>query len=192
MDNKNERTEYFLGPGYLGGFEIIEHNPDRERNHRGGVCFSVNEYAISDGDGFPAAYDDSYVQIDEKDYRYVIDLFRKAGEAMCVLGDKAGKPLDRPIAEGDYLYDGTDYVHIDSITTYGKYLGENFYYNYYDAAIDMDTDDLDDVFDTDDSDNEFLLIYENVYRDALNIIRSAIIEITDYLDRLYKYKTTQN
>lgn len=184
MDNNKERTEYFLGPGYLEGFEIIEHNPDREQNHRGGVCFSVNEYAISDGDGFPASYDDSYVQIDEKDYFHVMNLFRKAGDAMCLPGEKAGKPLDRPISEGDYLYDGIDYVHIDSITTDGECLGENFYYDHYDAAIYMYTSDLDDdVFGKGGSD--ILLISENAYREALNILRSAIIEITDYLDRLY-------
>lgn len=186
MNSIDKKTQYFLCP--YDGYEIVEHHTN-EPVGRGGLCFRVDEDAISDGDGFPAAYDEHYVQIDEKDYLHVINLFRKAGETMCDLGDKAGKPLNRPISEGDYLYDGTDYVHIDSITSDGKYQGENFYYDSYTASIYMDTDDLDDVFDTDEGNDEFLLIPEDTFSDALNILRSAILEITDYLDRLYKTRT---
>ena len=186
MNNSTDiKTQYFLRPVHGSGYEIVEHNTEEPKG-RGGVCFSVNEYGITDGDGFPACNNEQYLQITEDDYKHVMNLFRKAGKTMCDLGDKAAKPLDRPIAEGDYLYDGMDYVHIDSITSGGKYRGENFYYDPYIACIYMDTDDLEDVFDTEEGDDEFLLIPEDTFTDALNILRSAILEITDYLDRLYK------
>ena len=190
MNNTDRKDLYFL-VRIDDCYEIVEHHAD-EPEGRGGICFHVDDDSISDGDGFPVSYNEHDIQIDEKEYLHVINLFRKAGEAMSVPGDKASTPLDRPIAEGDYLYDGTDYVHIDSITTDGKYRGENFYYVSYGASIYMETDDLDDVFDTDDSDAEFQLITEDAYREALNILRSAIAEITDYLDRLYKSKPHKN
>ncbi|MBD5332407.1 MAG: hypothetical protein HDR97_01470 [Bacteroides sp.] len=190
MNDTDRKTQYFLCWIY-DGYEIVEHHAD-EPEGRGGLCFRVDDEALSDGDGFPATYDDSYVQIDEKDHLHVINLFRKTGEAMCECGDKVAKPLDRPIAEGDYLYDGMAYVHIDSVSADGQYRGEDFYYDTYDASIYEETDDLDYIFDPDNSDAEFQLITEDAYREALNILRTAIAEITDYLERLYKSKPHKN
>ena len=190
MNDTDRKTKYFLCWIY-DGYEIVEHHAD-EPEGRGGLCFRVDDEALSDGDGFPVSYNEYWAQIDEKDYLHVINLFRKTGEAICECGDKVAKPLGRPIAEGDYLYDGEDFVHIDSVSADGQYRGEDFYCNYHDANIYMDTDDLDYVFDTDDSDAEFQLITEDAYREALNILRTAIAEITDYLDRLYKSKPHKN
>lgn len=178
-------TLYYLGPGRLG-FIIIEHNR-HDSEHCGGVCFTIDEYGISDGDGIPSTYDDTFIQISETDYHHVMDLFRKAGDTMCEPGEKSGKPFDRPVSPGDYLYSYGDYIHIDSITPEGGYRGEYFSYDYYYMVVYMDTDDLtDDELEFDNPDYEYILITEDSFNDALSIIRTAQAEITKYLEELYK------
>ena len=181
MESRFMNIEYFLGFDSLWKeYVIVEHNVQKPKGD-GTFCFRIGECGISDGDGFPASYDDTYVKIDEKDYRYVITLFHKAGEEMCALGEKNGQPIGRLIVAGDYIYDGGYFVHVQNIRNNRKKLWiKEFYYNGYDLSVDADLDVVgrDEIEELED---DGLLITEDVYHQALKMAKSAILEITDYL-----------
>ena len=181
--------EYLLGLDW-DGYQIVAHHtndPDEE----GSCCFNVCDYSITDGDGCPRTVDDSYVRIDKTDYLHVMRIFRQAARDMCDLGDKAGKPLDRPIAAGDYLYYSGDYVHINFISAVtGEYWGKYVNGCKYDITLSSDIDCLTgETGDYEKSDfEEYKLITRAEFDKAINIAKSAILEATAYLKSLYLSK----
>ena len=187
-----ENTEFYLGPGFLGGFEIIEHN-EWDSEGSGACCFDINgEDQMSDGDGFPAHYDSSYVRITEKDFLLVKDMFYNAGETMCEFGENNGKPLERPLAADDYLYSDGVYVHIHHISDDREnYWGQYLIYDSYSLYSDLDNDLLTDsnkMFEKEELENEYMIIPEQTFHQALNFAKTAITEITAYLRTLYNSK----
>ncbi|MDE6238638.1 MAG: hypothetical protein K2M54_01465 [Muribaculaceae bacterium] len=192
-DRSND-FEYWLGFDPLWEeYEIIEHNVNRPKGD-GTFCFQVGNDSISDGDGFPASYDDSYVKIDENDFQYVIDLFHKAGEEICALAEKHGRPIERPIVAGDYVYDGGSFIHIQNLSYDREKLWiEEFYYDGYDldVYIDLDVVGKTDEYDLNEIESEGLFITEALYLQAINIAKSAILEITDHLRRLHTQKLSE-
>ena len=92
MENKQLKDiEYFLGKSMHNGYEIIGHIPRHPQGE--GVCvFDVCEHWISDGDGFPVKYDDTYVKISEEVYKHAIDMFRSAGTEMKHIGSEIQSP----------------------------------------------------------------------------------------------------
>lgn len=184
MKDISDDYEYWLGfdPEWEE-YEIIGHYVNRAKGE-GTFCFQIGCDSISDGDGIPASYDDTYVRIGEKDYQYVIDLFHKAGEEMCALAEKYGCPIERSIVAGDYVYDGGNFIHIQNLSDNREKLWvEEFYYNGYDlnVYIDLDVVGKADEYDLNEIESEGLFITEELYRQALTIAKSAILEITDYL-----------
>lgn len=194
METKFKDIEFMLGYSrQWGEYEIIEHNIHHPTGD-GTFCFRIGKDLISDGDGFPASYDNTYVKIEEKDYRHVMGMFHKAGEEIDALAIKHGKPITRPIAPGDYIYDGGYFIHVQNISSDRKKLWiEEFYYDYYDLNVYMDLDvvDKNDDFDINEMESEGLFITSEIYHDALNIAKSAIIEISDCLNTLYSDKLNQ-
>lgn len=187
MKDISNDFEYILGfdPEWEE-YEIIEHNVNLP-NGEGTFCFQIGYDSISDGDGFPTSYDDSYVRIAEKDYQYAIDLFHKAGEEMCALAEKHGRPIERPIVAGDYVYDRGDFIHIQNLSDNREKLWiEEFYYDGYDLDINIDLDVVSkaDEYDINEIESEGLFITEDIYRQAFTLAKSAILEITDYLQTL--------
>ena len=169
-------------------YEIIELNKGE-----GTFYFQVGDDSISDRAGIPAYYDDTYVKIDEKDYRYVVDILHKAGEEMRALAEKHVRPIERSIIVGDYIYDGVYFFHIQDINdNRDKVWTEQFYYDTY--SLNLDTA-FDAICKTDYSagemESESLFITEDIYHQAINIAKSAILEITDYLRRLHTQKLSE-
>ncbi|MBD5215546.1 MAG: hypothetical protein HDS78_03375 [Bacteroidales bacterium] len=192
---KFENARFYLGPGYLGGFEIVEHN-EWSAEGCGVCCFDINgDNEISDGDGFPTSYDVSYVKITETDFLQIKDMFYKAGEAMCEYGEKSGRPLGRPLIEGDYLYSEGIYVHIRRISDDRKnYWGEYLIYDGYSLYFELDTELLTDennMFEKDELVNEYMIITVEAFSQAVNFAKSQILKITNYLNALYRNYQTQ-
>lgn len=186
--NNFSDIEFLLGPNWYDGYQIVEHRIN-DSDKLASCCFEVWFQQISDGDGFPTRFNDSFVRIEEKDYHHVMGIFRKATEMMCDIGEKACKPLDRPIAAGDYLYYCGEYVHINSISEVtGEYWGEDFNGDQYDITLCYDTDWITGEncpYDEKEDLNEFKLITRVEFEKAHNVAKSAIIEATDYLKKLY-------
>lgn len=187
MENNFNNFELLLGYDPVWEeYVIVEHHDDHP-NRGDSYCFQVGADSISDGDGALASYDDTFVKIDEKDYHHAIGLFHKAGEEMCALCQKCGQPILRPIVAGDYIYDCGYFLHIQNISSNREKLWiEQFYYDTYDLNLDTDLEvvEKDDDYDISQIESDGLIISEDVYRQALNIAKSTILEITDYLQRL--------
>ncbi len=167
-------------------YVIVEHHYDSP-NHGDNFCFRIGADSISDGDGAPASYDDTYVIIDKKDYHHVMELFHKAGEEMWSLVENHGEYLMRPIVTGDYIFEGCAFLHIKEISeNREEVLAEQFYYDIYDLNVDTDPEILekDDGYDIEQLESDCLLISEEIYNEALNIGKSSIVEITHYLRQI--------
>lgn len=187
--------EYFLGfDSSWEEYIIVEHNVQKPKGD-GTFCFQIGESGVSDGDGFPASYDDTFVKIDEKDYRYVINLFHKVGKEMCAIAEKEGRHIGRSIVAGDYIYDGGYFIHFQNISNNREKLWiKEFYYDGYDLTVDTDLAVVgkEDDYDIEELEADGLLITEDIYHQALNIAKSAILEITDYLRTIKRNASEKN
>ena len=187
MNNMSAEIEYMLGLEWRT-FSIIAHRIT-DPKEEGTLCFDAADDSITATYSLPRKFDDTYIRVPERVYRHALDILRKAADAIRVTGETAGKPLDRPIAEGDYLYSGGCYVHIDRISiATGDYWGEDFNGDKSDITLFLDTyrltgDNCD--YDKEELQEEFMLISRADYEKALNIAKSAIIEATDFLKTLY-------
>lgn len=194
METKAKDHELLLGFDQIWDeYVIVEHHYDSP-NHGDNYCFLVGVDFISDGDGALASYDDTFVKIDEKDYRYVLDLFHKAGEEMWDIAERHGQYLFRQIVPGDYIFDGCVFIHIQNISDDRKKLWiERFYYDCYDLNLDTDLEVVEksDDFDIEQIESDCLLITEEAFHKALNIGKSAILETTDYLRQIYTQLRSQ-
>ena len=147
MKKQFENVDFMLGPNGLGGYEIIEHNRQWPKGD-GCCCFDVCEEFISDGDGAPADYDDSYVTIEEKDYREVMFRFRKIGKELQSFGYEKSFQRDRPFQPDDCFYDGTIFAKIEILKPQFKDSAVvSFGYDWYNLNVDTDREDLLDILD---------------------------------------------
>lgn len=131
----------------MGGFMIIEHDLQWKKGE-GCCCFDIYEDGISDGDGHPANYDDSFVVIEEEVYHKVIEMFRKAGNEIDEFGEKNSFSRNRDFQPKDCLYDGTFFFKIEVLSpcftdSYVSYYG----YDYYGLDMDDDLIRLEDFYD---------------------------------------------
>lgn len=189
--NEEKKYEFVLGRCDFNGFEILEHklNP-RPHEFDAGVVFYVNDLSMGDGDGHPARYNpDLYVIIPISVYKTAMKLFWETGEKMNELADDA-KDLDRDIREGDYLYLGGSFIHVISISNLGAICIRHFGYDWYDLNIDEENDRylnikewLDD-WGLEDDICEIQVIDKNIYESALNIAKSGVLEVKDYLKNI--------
>ena len=84
-------TEYYLGQNEQNGYTIVEHI-----NHRfpyeGRWIVSVCEYRISDGEGAPISYDNTYVEIEEEVRKHAMRLFRAVERKLVLIGNEGFTP----------------------------------------------------------------------------------------------------
>lgn len=185
---EEKKYEYVLGVNRLGDYQILEHtlNP-RPHEFDAGVVFYVNDWCMGDGDGHPAWYDQNlHETIPESVYETAIKLFRETDEKMDGLTDKT-EELDRDFKVGDYLYCGGFFFYIEDISNLtGKYWIKYFYSDGWGISCVDDTEtyqNLEDWFKDWDIEErgEFKVITKEIYDKALNIAKSGILEVKDYL-----------
>ena len=193
---KFEGTEFLLGKEifYLNGFEIIEHSKESPFGE-GACCFNINDECITDGDGHPADFDNTYVEIDLDDYLRVMQMFRDCGNRMDKVADDSSKPIDRELEVGDYIYFGGGFYAKVISRSSGLYWLKEFYYDYYSLNISLDHNPIEsfkDEYDIDDIKEEGYFISEETYDKALEVAEKGVKDIMTYLKELYKSKKHNN
>lgn len=189
-------TEFLLGKEifYLNGFEIIEHSKERPFGE-GACCFNINDECITDGDGHPADYDNTYMEIELEDYLRVMQMFRDCGNIMDKVADDSSQPVDRELEVGDYIYFGGGFYAKVVSRSSGLYWLKEFYYDYYSLNISLDHNPIEsfkDEYDIDDIKKEVFFITEKSYYKALEVAKKGIKEIQTYLEELYQSKKHNN
>ena len=186
MENKQVKDiEYFLGKSMHNGYEIIGHTPRHPQGE--GVCvFDVCEHWISDGDGFPVKYDDTYVKISEEVYKHAIDMFRSAGTEMKHIGSEITKPMGREPRIGDYIKLRGIFLKIVSFDQ-GQPVIESFDYDFYTLDYALNTHWLSEYgFEVNELQDEGYLITQEIYEKALLVAREAALRIKAYLCPYFK------
>lgn len=189
--------QLWLGHGYCGGYEIVEQKLDLQSPHEHGygLCMMINEYGIFDGDGAPTNIDNSYRKITPEEYSNILNILHGYGDKMLELAKSSGRPLDHEITEGDYLFTGGYLYHVESIDrNSGNHQVMMVEYNKHFAIIcwEDECDTLESMWDEDQLEEimqDMSIISEEKFTIALNLAKSAIIEITNYIERLYKSKS---
>lgn len=186
--------QLWVGPGYCGGYEIVEQKLDLHSSHEHGYGLSmmINEYGIFDGDGAPTNIDNSYRKITPDEYSNILNILHGYGDKMLELAKSSGRPLDHEITEGDYLFAEGYFYHVEIIDrSSGNHQVMMVEYNKYFAQIcwEDECDTLESMWDEEELDEikqDMSIISKDVFTIALNLAKSAIIEITNYIERLYK------
>lgn len=189
-----EGIQLWLGPGYGNGYEIVGQKLELRspREHGYGRCMTIDEYGIFDGDGAPTNINNSYCKIMPDDYRKILEILHRYGDKMLELAKSASRPLERDISEGDCLYNGGYFYHVENISlNIGDCQVTMVEYNKYFATIcwDDESDTLESMWDEDELDeimHDMQIISEDSYKRALNLAKSAVIAITDYVEHLYR------
>ena len=179
MNSKEqEGIVYYLGQ-CDNGYQIVEH-----LGSDGACVFHVSEDGISDGDGFPARYDESYMEIGTGVHRRVMGEFHAVGEALLRIGNEVVHPLQREIHIGDYIYWRGTYLKVVNILS-DNVVVRSFYYDTYDLDIDVSNVSLSDLDITvDELKDGGNLITEEMYDRALAISRNAVQQIKGCLKSL--------
>jgi len=177
-------TEYFLRPNDWNGYTIVEHN-SRRPPYEGCCVFGICDYRISDGDGRPIKYDDTYVEIEEDVRKHAMRMFRDVERKLVLIGNDGSTPIEGNLKVGDYFFSRGEYYHVISLHQ-GHELFESFYCDKYDLNIDSDPFSLEELGTTlvelvEDS----LLISRETYETALQAARNGISQITAYLSDQY-------
>ena len=84
-------TEFYLGPNDQNGYTIVEHI-NRRFPYKGRCAFSVCECRISDGEGAPISYDNTYVEIEEEVRKHAMRLFRDVERKLVLIGNEGFTP----------------------------------------------------------------------------------------------------
>ena len=183
MDKRKlEKNIYYLGQ-CDNGYQSVEHLSGNRKGD-GSCVFHVSEDGISDGDGFPVRYDESYVEIEVGAHKRVMDMFHTVGEALLRIGNEVIRPLCRELLVGDCVYWRGTYLKVVNILS-DDIVVKSFWYDSYDLDIDVSNVSLNDVDisldELKDGDN---VITEEVYDRALVISRNAVQQIMGYLKSL--------
>ena len=174
---KEQEIEYFLGRREHNGYEIIEHNTSRPQGE--GTCvFDVCEHWISDGDGHPAIYNDTYVKIDEEVYKHAIDMFHSAATEMKHIGSEITEPMSKDPMIGDYIKLRGVFLKIVNFDQ-GLPIIESFEYDFY--TIDYLLKQHECWYSVDELQDEGHLITQEIYEKALSVAREAALRIKAYL-----------
>ena len=177
-------TEYFLGPNDRNGYTIVEHN-SRRPPYEGCCVFGICDYWISDGDGRPMKYDDTYVEIEEGVRKHTMRMFRDVERKLVLIGNEGSTPIEGNIKAGDYLFSRGEFYHVVSLHQ-GHELFQSFYCDKYDLEYDPDPYTLDDLGTTlEELMEDCFLISKETYDKALWAARNGISQITAYLSDQY-------
>lgn len=179
-----QELEFYLGPNDQNGYTIVEHN-NRQSPYEGCCVFSINEYGISDDDGAPMKYDDTYVEIEENVRKQTMRMFRDVERKLILIGNERSTPIEGNVKVGDYLFSRGEYYHVISLHQ-GHELFESFYCDKYDLDFDPDPFSLEDLGITlEELAEDSLLISKETYETALQTARNGISQITEYLSDQY-------
>ena len=176
--------EYYLGRNDQNGYTIVEHNARRPA-HQGNCVFEVCDYWISDGDGTPMKYDDTYVEIEEDVRKHAMRMFRDVERKLVLIGNDGSTPIEGIIKAGDYLFSRGEFYHVVSLHQ-GHELFQSFYCDKYDLDFDSDPFTLDDLGTTlEELMEDSFLISKETYKTALQAARNGISQIIAYLSDQY-------
>ena len=176
-------TEYYLGQNERNGYTIVEHNAHKLAL-QGRCVFGVCDFWISDGDGAPAQYDDTYVEIEEDVRKNAMRMFRDVERKLILIGNEGSTPVEK-IKVGDYFYSRGEFYHVVSLHQ-GHELFQSFYCDKYDLNLDPDPFTLDDLGTTlEELMEDSFLISKETYDKALQAARNGITQITTYLSDQY-------
>ena len=176
--------EYFLGHSDWNGYAIVEHNTRRPA-YEGCCIFEVCDYWISDGDGSPVKYDETYVEIEEDVRKKAMRMFREVERKLLVIGNEGSSSIERNVEVGDYLYSHGEFFHVVSLNQ-GHELFQRFYCDQYDLDFDPDPFTLDDLDTTlEELMEDSFLISKETYDKALQVAKDGIAQITAYLGDQY-------
>jgi len=177
-------TEYYLGPNDRNGYTIVEHNA-RRPVHQGNCVFEVCDYWISDGDGTPMKYNDTYVEIEEDVRKHAMRMFRDVERKLVLIGNDGSTPIEGNLKVGDYFFSRGEYYHVISLHQ-GHELFQSFYCDKYDLDFDPDPFSLEELGTTlEELIEDSLLISKETYETALQVARNGISQITAYLSDQY-------
>ena len=176
-------TEYYLGQNERNGYTIVEHNAHKIA-FQGRCVFGVCDFWISDGDGAPAQYDDTYVEIEEDVRKNAMRMFRDVERKLILIGNEGSTPVEK-IKVGDYFYSRGEFYHVVSLHQ-GHELFQSFYCDKYDLNLDPDPFTLDDLGTTlEELMEDSFLISKETYDKALQAAKNGISQITAYLSDQY-------
>ena len=176
-------TEYYLGQNERNGYTIVEHNAHKIA-FQGRCVFGVCDFWISDGDGAPAQYDDTYVEIEEDVRKHAMRMFRDVERKLILIGNEGSTPVEK-IKVGDYFYSRGEFYHVVSLHQ-GHELFQSFYCDKYDLNLDPDPFTLDDLGTTlEELMEDSFLISKETYDKALQAAKNGISQITAYLSDQY-------
>ena len=176
-------TEYYLGQNERNGYTIVEHNAHKIA-FQGRCVFGVCDFWISDGDGAPAQYDDTYVEIEEDVLKHAMRMFRDVERKLILIGNEGSTPAEK-IKVGDYFYSRGEFYHVVSLHQ-GHELFQSFYCDKYDLNLDPDPFTLDDLGTTlEELMEDSFLISKETYDKALQAAKNGISQITAYLSDQY-------
>lgn len=177
-------TEYYLGQNEQNGYTIVEHINHRFP-HEGRCVFSVCEYGISDDNGAPISYDDTYVEIEEDVRKQAMRMFRDVERKLVLIGNEGSTPIVGNVKAGDYLFSRGEFYHVISLHQ-GHELFQSFYCDKYDLDFDSAPFTLDDLGTTlEELMEDCFLISKETYDKALQAARNGIAQITAYLSDQY-------
>ena len=177
-------TEYYLGRNDRNGYTIVEHNARRPA-HQGNCVFEVCDYWISDGDGTPMKYNDTYVEIEEDVRKHAMRMFRDVERKLVLIGNDGSTPIEGNLKVGDYFFSRGEYYHVISLHK-GHELLESFYCDKYDLEFDPDPFSLEELGTSlEELIEDSLLISKETYETALQVARNGISQITAYLSDQY-------
>ena len=169
-------TEYYLGQNERNGYTIVEHNAHKIA-FQGHCVFGVCDFWISDGDGAPAQYDDTYVEIEEDVLKHAMRMFRDVERKLILIGNEGSTPVEK-IKVGDYFYSRGEFYHVVSLHQ-GHELFQSFYCDKYDLNLDPDPFTLDDLGTTlEELMEDSFLISKETYDKALQVAKNGISQIT--------------
>ena len=176
-------TEYYLGQNERNGYTIVEHNAHKLAL-QGRCVFGVCDFWISDGDGAPAQYDDTYVEIEEDVRKNAMRMFGDVEMKLILIGHEGSTPVEK-IKVGDYFYSRGEFYHVVSLHQ-GHELFQSFYCDKYDLNLDPDPFTLDDLGTTlEELMEDSFLISKETYDKALQAAKNGISQITAYLSDQY-------
>lgn len=179
---KQEKITYYLGQ-CDNGFQVVEHLSGNSKGD-GSCVFHISEDGISDGDGFPTHYNDSYVEIEVGVHKRVMDMFHTIGEALLRIGNEVICPLDRELLVDDCFYWRGTYLKVVNILS-DDVVVKGFGYDSYDLDIDVSNASLNELdISLDELEKNGNLITGEAYDWALAISRNAVQQIMGYLKSL--------
>ncbi len=177
-------TEYYLGPNDQNGYTIVEHI-NRRFPYEGRCAFTVCKYGISDGEGAPIRYDDTYVEIEEVVRKHAMRMFRDVERELVLIGNEGSTPIEGNVNAGDYLFSRGEYYHVISLHQ-GHELFQSFYCDKYDLDFDQGPFTLEDLDITlEELLEDSFLISKETYETALQAAKNGITQITAYLSDQY-------